>query len=72
RMLRFDDEAAQGIQGEMARVAAVVTVALGICIWMDALGLERDAHKLSLSAAMLLSAVLMGVLVHRHRKAVAG
>ncbi len=44
----------------------------GLCAWMDELGLNRDAHKLSLIFSTLVAAVILGWLTITYRADVAG
>ena len=43
RLINMTDDEAKGLHRDLAIVAAVAIAALGMCVWMDALGLSRNA-----------------------------
>lgn len=62
RVINMDDKAAAGLY-QMLMIGTTVSIGiLGLCLWMDRLGLDENTHKLSLifgalSATILLSAI---------------
>ncbi len=71
RLLNLSDAEAKRFHGSLLAVLAITTVTAGLCEWMDALGLNRNAHLLSLLGSTFLSTVLLVVLVGSQRRAVA-
>jgi len=68
RMVNLTDEEAQTLYRDWSILTVIVLFGLGLCAWMEALGLSADAHKLSLIVALLISAVATAVLAVKHRK----
>ena len=72
RMINLDDDAANMMQRDWRNTIPIIIIALGVCVWMDLLGLNRDTHKLFLMSSMLLSVILLGFLSYKHRREFAG
>ncbi|MGI9482105.1 MAG: mechanosensitive ion channel domain-containing protein [Hyphomicrobiales bacterium] len=72
RVINMSDEDATGLYKGMIGVYSFAVVAIGICIWMAALGLSEDAHTLALITASFLATLMVCGVVVRYRKAVAG
>ena len=72
RMINLDDDAAKKLQYESRNSIVAVIIALGICTWMDLLGLDRDIHKLFLIAAILIATIIFVWLTIRHAKSLQG
>ncbi len=72
RLLNLSDSEARDLHRSLLALLTIIAVAGGLCLWMEALGLERDAHLLSLLGATLLSTLLVMTFAIRQRKAVAG
>ncbi len=68
RMINLDDEAAKKLQFESRNSIVAVIIALGVCSWMDLLGMDRGIHKLFLIGAMLLATIIFVGLTIRHAK----
>ena len=68
RMINLDDEAAKRLQYQSRNSIVAVIIALGVCVWMDYLGLDRDIHKLFLIAAMLLATIIFITVTIRNAK----
>jgi len=68
RMVNLTDAEAEMLYRDWSVLTAIVVFSIGLCTWMDALGLSADAHKLSLIVALFISAVLTAVLAVKHRK----
>ena len=72
RMLNLTDETARALYTRLAWLMALTNAMFGLCAWMDELGLNRDAHKLSLIFSTLVAAVILGWLTITYRADVAG
>jgi len=72
RMIAMNDADAWGLYRALIGAFTVGAVTLGVCDWMDRLGLNRDAHKLALIAALTIGATIMAIISVIYRKAVAG
>ncbi|MFK5977809.1 MAG: mechanosensitive ion channel family protein [Rhizobiaceae bacterium] len=70
RMIFIKDEDAWAFQKDWRNSMAVVICALAFCAWMDALGLDRDIHKLFLISAMLLAVILFAAMILRNKHAI--
>lgn len=71
RLLAFDDGTAADISRRLTQVFIVSGTFLALCNWMDFLGMDLDAHKLSLVCALLITAVLLAMVALRYRAEVA-
>ena len=72
RSLTFSDDDAQGIFRGSVIVFTIIGIGVGLCKWMEALGLSPDVHKLTLSLALVVSALCLIVLAFSYRKAIGG
>ena len=72
RLLNLSDAAAGSLQHGLLGLLAIIAVSASLCLWMEALDLNLDAHLLTLLAATLLATVLIIGLVIWQRRAVAG
>ena len=41
---------------------------LGMCFWMDFLGIDRNAHVLALTCSSLVASILLSGIAIRHRR----
>ena len=71
RMVDVSDEQARKMSRAFVIAAGVSAPMLGVCWWMEALGLGRDAHVLALIAASLVAALALSIAVVQHRGVVA-
>ena len=71
-MLNLSDEDARGLHRTLFGVLSFIAVVLGMCIWMEALSLDINAHLLSLIGATFWSAVALSAFAIRYRRAIAG
>ncbi len=61
RLFNFDDETAQSFYRSFIAIMTVAATMLGLCLWMDALGLDRNSHKLALIiAGVVIVAMFLG------------
>lgn len=72
RMINLDDKTAEIMQKDWRNSMVVVILAFAICLWMEMLGLNLDAHKLFLVVAMGMAALIYGLLSVKHKNAFAG
>ena len=72
RMLNLSDADAVGLHRSLFGVLAFIALVLGMCIWMEALNLDVNAHLLSLIGATFWSAVALSGFAIRYRRAIAG
>ena len=72
RMLLIPDESAHALFNGFSVVVWLAAVVGVICIQMDMLGIDRNAHNLMLIGASLFVAVLFATLAVRHRDAIGG
>ncbi|MBL4890696.1 MAG: mechanosensitive ion channel family protein [Rhizobiaceae bacterium] len=70
RMINIKDKDAWAFQKDWRNSMAVVIVALSFCAWMDALGLNKDVHKLFLVSAMLLAVIIFATMILRNKHAI--
>ena len=68
RMVHASDTAVVNVY----RVLSIAIIVIGICLWMETLGLNENAHKLGLIGATLISSTLFSVFALRRRSDVAG
>jgi len=71
RLLDLDDEAVRMIYQYSVRAFGITTFILGMCLWMEALGLNENAHLLSLIAGLLIAALMFTALAFVIRQPVA-
>jgi small-conductance mechanosensitive channel len=71
RLIHATDEAAKRIYRGLVLAMSVVGAAFALCLWMEQLNLNADAHKLGVIGATLISALLFGSFAIRRRKDVA-
>ena len=71
RALHFSDSDARRIYRGSAVVFTIAGVIVGLCSWMQELGLNEHAHKLALLAGTATLALLLIVLALTNRKAIA-
>ncbi|MFT5485973.1 MAG: small-conductance mechanosensitive channel [Alphaproteobacteria bacterium] len=72
RMVHATDAAAENVYRALLTAIIVIGIAIGMCLWMEALGLNENAHKLGLIGATLISSTLFGFFALRRRADVAG
>ncbi len=72
RMINLDDKTAVIMQRDWRNSMIVVILAFAVCIWMEMLGLNQNAHKLFLVIAMGMAALIYALLSIKHKKAFAG
>ncbi len=72
RMMLIPDDSATALFGGFRIVVWLAAVVGVVCIQMDLLGIDRNAHNLMLIAASLFVAVLFATLAVRHRDAIGG
>lgn len=70
RMINLNDKDAWSFQKDWRNSMVVVIFALAFCAWMDALGLDKDVHKLFLVSAMLLSVLIFAIMILRNKHAI--
>ncbi len=71
RAVRIGDLEAQRFYSELVGVVAFGMLVLGLCFWIDLIGIDRDAHVLMLGGASLVVALTLSLFVVRHRHDVA-
>jgi moderate conductance mechanosensitive channel len=71
RLLPLDDAAVRQIYIYSMWAFGVSTLVLSMCLWMEALGLNEDAHLLSLITGLLVAALLFTALAWLIRESVA-
>lgn len=72
RMVHATDAAAENVYRALLTAIIVIGIAIGMCLWMETLGLNENAHKLGLIGATLISSTLFGFFALRRRADVAG
>jgi hypothetical protein len=70
-MVHATDNAANQVYRALYTAIIVIGAAIGMCLWMETLGLNENAHKLGLIGATLISSTLFSVFAVRHRATVA-
>ncbi len=64
RLFHFEDETAQSFYRALIGIMSAAAVMLGMCLWMDALGLDPNSHKLALIiAGVLIVSMFIGLYV---------
>ncbi len=71
RALHFSDSDARRIYRGSIAVFTIGGAAIGLCTWMEDLGLNLDAHKLALLFGLAIVAFLLIILAMANRKAIA-
>ncbi|CAN0415775.1 unnamed protein product, partial [Discosporangium mesarthrocarpum] len=71
RMVHATDEAVESVYRALVTAMVVIGVAIGMCLWMEALGLNENAHKLGLIGATLISSTLFSFFAIRRRTEIA-
>lgn len=71
RLIQMDDADALGLFKGFKTASYIAAPVAGVCVLMDLMGIERDAHTLMLILSTLLAAVLFSGLAIRYRTAVA-
>ena len=72
RMVYATDGAVENVYRALSVAIIVIGVAIAMCLWMETLGLNENAHKLGLIGATLISSTLFSVFALRRRADVAG
>ena len=72
RMVHATDAAAENVHRALLIAIIVIGIAISMCLWMEALGLNENAHKLGLIGATLISSTLFSFFALRCRADVAG
>ncbi len=68
RMIALDDETAIGLYRALMISIAVSAAMFAVCNWMDAFGLEQNAHKLALIGAATFSMLALSTIAVLYRK----
>ena len=68
RMINLNDEDAKRVQYAWRNSMVAVIIAFAFCAWMDALGINKDVHKLFLMVSMLLAVITFGYLAIRFKR----
>ncbi|WP_108883318.1 mechanosensitive ion channel domain-containing protein [Anderseniella sp. Alg231-50] len=71
RMINMDDAEAERLYQTLLIATAISLSIIGVCVWMDHLGLDVSTHKLMLMFGSLISALLFCGIAVVHRSAVA-
>ena len=71
RLLNLTDDQARHFLRVLMSLLVIIAVAVGLCLWMEALRLDRDAHLLGLAAATVLATLLLVAFAIRQRQLVA-
>ncbi len=71
-MVHATDAVAENVYRALLIAIIVIGIAMSMCLWMEALGLNENAHKLGLTGATLISSTLFSSFVLRRRADVAG
>ncbi|MEM7426095.1 MAG: mechanosensitive ion channel family protein [Pseudomonadota bacterium] len=72
RMFHLEDATAKSLYRNIISVLTLAAVMLGICLWMDALGLDQNSHKLALVVAGIVIVGMLIGLAFVYRKAISG
>ena len=70
RLFYFDDDTAQSFYTSFIAIMIVAASMLGICLWMEALGLDLNSHKLALIIAGVVIVVMFIGHALTYRKAI--
>ena len=71
RTIRIGDHEARLLYRNLVGLSAFSALILGLCFWMDFLGIDRRAHVLALGGAQLVVTVFLSLVAIRHRHDVA-
>lgn len=71
RTLRIGDREAEAFHSNMVGLIAFALLVVGLCFWMDMLGIDRSAHVLALGASQFVVSLLLSIVAIRHREDVA-
>lgn len=72
RLLNLNDADAIRMHRGLMGILVIGAVSIGMCVWMEALALNRDAHVLALMATTLLAMILLSGFAIAERRTVAG
>lgn len=70
RLFNFEDDTAQSFYRALIGIMTAAAAMLGMCLWMEALGLDRNSHKLALIIAGVLIVAMFIGLALGYRKAI--
>ncbi|MEP3280415.1 MAG: mechanosensitive ion channel domain-containing protein [Stappiaceae bacterium] len=68
RMIPLDDETAIGLHRSLMIAISIAAVMFGVCNWMEAFGLEPNAHKLALLGAATFSMLALSTIAVLYRR----
>lgn len=68
RVLHFSDASAKGLYAWLMTVTGIAYGLIGICSWINALGLDPDAYKLALIGTTFISCLALTLVVVIHRQ----
>ncbi|WP_208998281.1 mechanosensitive ion channel family protein [Roseibium aquae] len=71
RLFPLSDANASGLYRSLLLAAGIAAVMIGLCNWMERLGLPQDPHKLALIGASFLSMFLLSAIAVTYRAAIA-
>ena len=71
RMINMDDTESERLYQTLLLSTAISLSIIGLCVWMDHLGLDVNTHKLMLMFGSLISALLFCAIAVIHRSSVA-
>jgi len=71
RMINMDDTESERLYQTLLIATAISLSIIGLCVWMDHLGLDVSTHKLMLMFGSLVSALLFCCIAMVHRSSVA-
>ena len=69
RLFHFEDDTAKSFYRALIGILTIAAIMLGICLWMEALGLDLNSHKLALIVAGVLIICMLIGLALSYRKA---
>lgn len=69
RLFNFEDDTAQSLYRALIGILTAAAIMLGMCLWMEALGLDLSSHKLALIIAGILIVCMFIGLALRYRTA---
>ena len=72
RLLHLSDADAVRMHRGLMGILVIGAISIGMCLWMEALALNRDAHVLALMVTTLLATVLLSGFAIVERRTVAG
>jgi small-conductance mechanosensitive channel len=71
RLPALSDGEAKGLYRSLLAGSAISLMAVGFCLWMERMGLDRDAQKVALIGTAALSTLILSGIAIAYRKAVA-